>query len=48
MTDHPDLTDLSADETSPDAEVDLATETDVDRAARFERDATSSTAPPCG
>ena len=39
MTDHPDLTDLSADETSPDAEVDLATETDVERAARFERDA---------
>ena len=39
MTDHPDLSDLSADETSPDAEVDLATETDVERAARFERDA---------
>ena len=39
MTDHPDLTDLAADETSPDAEVDLATETDVERAARFERDA---------
>ncbi len=39
MTDHPDLTDLSADETSPAAEVDLATETDVERAARFERDA---------
>ena len=39
MTDHPDLTDLSADETPPVAEVDLATETDVERAARFERDA---------
>src|SRR3954468_16782321 len=39
MTDHPDLSDLSADETSPVAEVDLATETDVERAARFERDA---------
>jgi RNA polymerase sigma-70 factor (ECF subfamily) len=39
MTDHPDLTDLSADETTPDHEVDVATETDLERAARFERDA---------
>jgi len=39
MTDHPDLTDLSADETPPDTEVDVATETDAERAARFERDA---------
>ena len=36
MTDHPDL---SVDPTSPDAEVDLATETDAERTARFERDA---------
>ena len=36
MTDHPDL---AADQTSPDAEVDLATETDAERTARFERDA---------
>ena len=36
MTDHPDL---AADPTSPDAEVDVATETDAERTARFERDA---------
>ena len=34
MTDHPDLSDLAADEA---AEVDVATETDAARAARFER-----------
>src|SRR3954470_4476475 len=39
MTDHPDLTDLSSDETPPAAEVDVATETDAERAARFEQDA---------
>jgi RNA polymerase sigma-70 factor (ECF subfamily) len=39
MTDHPDLTDRSPDDTSPADEVDVATESDADRAARFERDA---------
>jgi len=43
MTDHPDLTRLSADDPTADREgdpeVDVATETDVERAARFERDA---------
>jgi RNA polymerase sigma-70 factor (ECF subfamily) len=36
MTDHPDLSDLAADDP---AEVDVATETDAERVARFERDA---------
>jgi RNA polymerase sigma-70 factor (ECF subfamily) len=36
MTDHPDLTDLGADEAP---EVDVTTETDAERQARFERDA---------
>jgi len=36
MTDHPDLSTISADEAP---EVDLAQETDAERAARFERDA---------
>jgi RNA polymerase sigma-70 factor (ECF subfamily) len=39
MTDHPDLTERSPDDTSPAAEVDVATESDTERAARFERDA---------
>jgi RNA polymerase sigma-70 factor (ECF subfamily) len=36
MTDHPDLSDLTADDP---AEVGVATETDAERGARFERDA---------
>ena len=36
MSDHPDLSPLAADETP---EVDVATETDAERVARFERDA---------
>ncbi len=39
MTDLPDLTERSPDDTSPAAEVDVATESDAERAARFERDA---------
>ena len=38
MTDHPDLSDLGPTD-DPAAEVDVATETDAERAARFERDA---------
>jgi RNA polymerase sigma-70 factor (ECF subfamily) len=49
MTDHPDLTDLAADEAP---QVDVTQETDVERQTRFERDALpfldSSTAPRCG
>jgi RNA polymerase sigma-70 factor, ECF subfamily len=39
MTDHPDLSDLSGDESTTDEVVDVATESDAERAARFERDA---------
>jgi RNA polymerase sigma-70 factor (ECF subfamily) len=39
MTDHPDLAERSPDDPSPAAEVDVATESDAERAARFERDA---------
>src|SRR5262245_45392190 len=40
MTDHPDLSaDLSADGADKAPEVDVATETEAERAARFERDA---------
>jgi RNA polymerase sigma-70 factor, ECF subfamily len=40
MTDHPDLSDLAADPADDGvAEVDVATETDPERVARFERDA---------
>src|SRR6476646_1759103 len=42
MTDHPELSDPAVSESadaSPDAEIDVALETDADRAARFERDA---------
>jgi RNA polymerase sigma-70 factor, ECF subfamily len=39
MTDQPDLSDPAADEAAEAAEVDVATESDADRVARFERDA---------